>query len=158
MSNITITRKFSFDYAHRVLRHESKCKHLHGHLGVVEVTVSSVSGLDNLSRVVDFGKIKEVIGEWIDSNWDHNIILNENDPLIKIWDMRLTEKNNQLMTLYDNVFQGKKPYIIKEGNPTAEILAMIFYEKCRNLLFPFNLKVEKVVFWETPNCKAEYYE
>ena len=154
---INITREFQFDIAHRVLKHESKCKSLHGHRIKAEVTISSKNGLDSLGRVLDFGKMKEVIGEWIDFNWDHNIILNEDDPLVKIWNMRLTEDNNQLITLFDNVFQGKKPYII-QGNPTAEILAKILYLKARDLLLPFNLQVEKVIFWETPNCRAEYYE
>ena len=53
----TITKKLEFDYGHRVLGHEGKCRHLHGHRGVAEVTVYAPS-LDNLGRVVDFGAIK----------------------------------------------------------------------------------------------------
>lgn len=60
-----IMRKFEFDYAHRVLGHESKCKHLHGHRGVAEVIVSS-PGLDSLGRIIDFGIVKQRVGKWID--------------------------------------------------------------------------------------------
>ncbi len=50
---ISCTRRIEFDAAHRVMRHEGKCKHLHGHRYALEATFSA-SGLDALGRVIDF--------------------------------------------------------------------------------------------------------
>jgi len=67
---IRITRKIEFDSGHRVLGHEGKCAHLHGHRYVAEITVES-AGLDSLGRVVDFSVIKEKVGKWVDENWEY---------------------------------------------------------------------------------------
>ena len=34
----TCTRRIEFDAAHRVMEHESKCRHLHGHRYAIEAT------------------------------------------------------------------------------------------------------------------------
>ena len=75
---IFATRKLHFDAAHRVMQHESKCKYLHGHRYVVEATFEAAQ-LDDLGRVVDFGVIKERLGQWLDAHWDHATILYQKD-------------------------------------------------------------------------------
>ena len=137
---ITATRKLEFDYGRRVLRHESKCKHLHGHRGVIEVTVSAPD-LDSIGRVIDFGQIKSILGKWVDDNWDHQVLLHADDP--------------QLLHLTNT--EPKPPYVMKSGNPTAENMAREFFEVAKTLLQP-PLKIESVRMWETPNCYAEYSE
>ena len=71
---ITCTRRFQFCAGHRVHRHESKCRNLHGHNYVLFVTVTAPE-LDSLGRVIDFSIIKGLVGDWIDSKWDHGFIL-----------------------------------------------------------------------------------
>lgn len=78
MNRITICKRIEWDAAHRVLRHESKCATLHGHRYAAEIACSA-DALDDLGRVIDFGVIKEVVGKWIDDNWDHNTLLNRDD-------------------------------------------------------------------------------
>ena len=34
--------------------------------------------------VIDFGKIKSSVGKWIDSNWDHALLLNSDDPFLNV--------------------------------------------------------------------------
>jgi 6-pyruvoyltetrahydropterin/6-carboxytetrahydropterin synthase len=150
----TCARLFHFDYAHRVLNHESKCKHLHGHRGVAEVTVYAPS-LDPLGRVIDFGRLKEVVGKWIDDNWDHNIILNDGDPLIDglLLSGGYTKADRDRHLL--RIFGGKHPYSMA-GNPTAENLARTLYKVAEERLAPLGIKVVSVKFWETPNCFAIY--
>ncbi len=150
----TIMRKFSFDYGHRVLKHESKCKHLHGHLGIAEVSVWAPA-LDSLGRVIDFSVLKNLIGSWIDNNWDHNILLHKDDPLLEAADI-LDTLDDGYREIGEGIFAGKSPYIT-ESNPTAENLAKELYCVCRALL-PEPLKVTHVRFWETPNCCADYSE
>src|SRR5436853_739224 len=106
---ITITRRFEFDYGHRVLGHEGKCRHLHGHRGVAEVTVQGLE-LDSLGRVIDFSVLKREVGEWIDNNWDHNILLNTQDPL---W---------QEVPEESLIFANRRPFLFGNRNPTAEYI------------------------------------
>ena len=136
-----ITRRFEFDYGHRVLGHEGKCKHLHGHRGVAEVTVSSPE-LDDLGRVLDFSVVKELVGKWIDENWDHNFLGHPDDPLFE--DVAA-------------VFGYKAPYMMPNGNPTAENMVAVLFDVADSILSPMGLKVVSCRFYETPNCRADHY-
>lgn len=138
---ISITRLFGFDYGHRVLGHEGKCASLHGHRGTAEVTCTA-DRLDSLGRVIDFSKIKELVGGWIDEHWDHTMILHCDDPLLSY-----SVKN-------DNVFGPKRPFDMGLGNPTAENLASLLLETANDLLEPYGIRAVQVRFWETPNCFA----
>jgi 6-pyruvoyltetrahydropterin/6-carboxytetrahydropterin synthase len=147
---MTITRRFEFDYGHRVLGHEGKCRFVHGHRGVVEVTLDAPQ-LDSLGRVMDFGKVKEVIGSWIDEFLDHNLILNPDDPIAHL------DKD-------DPILGGKEPYLMYKGlmlkgwNPTAENLAIEIFHVVEKLLLQISndVRVVAVRFWETPNSSATY--
>lgn len=162
-----ITRKFEFDSAHRVLHHESKCKHLHGHRYVAEVTVTSPS-LDPLGRVVDFSVLKAKIGGWLDENWDHNILLNADDPMARIW------TTPAYPALNGDIFSGKPPFLFRAPssimgeplvlggkgiNPTAENIACILYLVVWTFFGCGDFKhivPEQVKIYETPNCWAVY--
>lgn len=138
MTQLSITRRLEFDAAHRVKLHESKCRNLHGHRYVAEVTFTAPE-LDALGRVVDFGEIKEKLGNWIDTNWDHQTIL---------WD--------QDATLGAAIQQETgQPVYYLPGNPTAENMAKYLLETVCPRLFAAPLKAVKVKLWETPNCSAE---
>lgn len=136
---ITCTRKLHFDAAHRIVNHESKCKYVHGHRYVVDATFVT-NDLDALGRVVDFGVIKEKLGQWIDQNWDHNIILwQEDKPLGK---------------LIENETKQKVFYL--PSNPTAENIAdYLLNVVCQELFCSSEVKCVKIKVSETPNCYAE---
>jgi len=135
-----ITRLFEFDAAHRPLNHESKCKHLHGHHYVAEVSIGA-HGLDTLDRVIDFAAVKAMIGGWIDSNWHHNTILCDKDPMAAIF-----EDDSVLET------NGRAPYLLVQ-NPTAEVLAKYLFEQA-SFILPSPLVVQQVKLYETPKCYA----
>jgi 6-pyruvoyltetrahydropterin/6-carboxytetrahydropterin synthase len=146
-----ITRKLEFDAGHRVLKHESKCRHLHGHRYVVELTVEA-DQLDALGRVVDFSVLKSVVGGWVDEHWDHNILLHPEDPLWQVWDSELVQPE-----FSDSVFGSKMPYMMPtDCNPTAENLAMVLFNIASSLLRDTALRVVHVRIYETPNCWADY--
>jgi len=135
---ITCTRRIEFDAAHRIINHESKCKMLHGHRYCLEATFVAAD-LDNLGRVIDFGVIREVLGGWIDDNFDHNTILS-------IKDKKLGEKIAEIT--------GQKIYYMAQ-NPTAENIAnYIFSEICPKLFADKNVKCVALKLYETPNCYA----
>lgn len=139
---LTITRKFEWDSGHRVLGHEGKCRHLHGHRYVAEVTVTAPE-LNKLGMVIDFSILKTVVGKWIDDNWDHNLLLNAADPMLDI-------------PPTSAVWGGKKPYIMPVGNPTAEMMASCLHSLSALLLLPYEMIVTKIRVYETPNCYADY--
>ncbi len=152
---VTITRLFPFEAAHRLLNHKGKCKYLHGHGYRAEVTIQSEKGLNELGMVVDFSVIKEIIGGWIDDNWDHNIILNDQDPLITLYRDAAKLKASEMMHHpCQAIFSGKFPYALS-ANPTAENMAGELYFRTCNLL-PLGLFITNVRIWETEKCHADF--
>lgn len=142
---ISIIRRFEFDAGHRVMGHQGKCAHLHGHRYSVLVHITTPE-LNNLGMVIDFGEVKKIIGNWIDMHLDHNMILNQRDPLNRV----LTEAQEEV------VFGGKQPYIMTGmRNPTAEELAVELCLVFQSLL-PTGMTIIAVDVWETPNCHAHY--
>lgn len=145
----SITRRLEFDAAHRVLRHESKCASLHGHRYRVEITCSAPA-LDRAGRVVDFGFLKSIVGEWIDAELDHTTLVGAEDAVL-------------LQFCNEESRHGKrKPYVIL-GEPTAENLARAIFEKSKALLgeapvelVPVGVRVDRVRLFETPNCWADW--
>lgn len=141
MSSYTCTRRFQFCTGHRVHLHESKCRNLHGHNYVAYVTVEHDQGvLDPLGRVVDFGVLKEIIGHWIDTFWDHRCVLFTED----------TEAIEAVAKINAGcVYQMR-------SNPTAENMAEELFNVATDLLASKRLRVVKVVLYETENCYAEF--
>lgn len=138
---ITCTRRLGFDAGHRVTRHESKCRNVHGHRYEVEITVKG--NVDHAGRVVDFGVVKQVVGGWIDRDLDHGYIAAS-------WDM-----------IADGVAaEGLKVYRMPEhmGEPTAENLAALIASEGQRLLdgVKAGLTVSAVRVYETPNCWADW--
>lgn len=133
---IYCTRKIEFDAAHRVIGHENKCKYLHGHRYVLEVTFSAPN-LDSLGRVIDFGELKNIIKEWIDDNLDHTTILSTED--------------NQLGLAISQLTNQKIYYL--GANPTAENIAThLFVDIFPELFKNHPAKLNQVLLYETPNC------
>jgi 6-pyruvoyltetrahydropterin/6-carboxytetrahydropterin synthase len=110
-----------------------KCRHLHGHNGLLEVDVQ-VAELDALGLAVDFGRIAEVVKTWVDNHLDHNMLLCRRDALVPI-----------LQSAQERLF-------LMDDNPTAECIARLVFEHARELGLP----VSEVRLWETPTCKATY--
>lgn len=137
---IEITKTLEFDAGHRVLGHEGRCACLHGHRYKIEVTVTAEE-LDCLGRVIDFSCLKLLIGGWIDANWDHNMILHPDDPLL-----RTVEVIN------------RTPYVMPRSNPnpTAENIAKELYKVSSDLLSTSGLKIVSICVWETPTCRAVF--
>ncbi len=130
-------RRLEFDYGHRLLNHESKCAHAHGHRGVVEIECTSAE-LDVAGRVIDFGDIKRIVGGWIDDNLDHSFLVNQEDRV-----------------MLEFLREQKQRHFAFPGEPSAENLASHILYVAQQLLTGRNIKVTRVRFWETPNGSAE---
>lgn len=131
----SVTKVIDFCYGHRLLNYNGKCQYLHGHNGIVEIEIESNS-LDELGMVVDFGELRKVAKEWIDSNLDHRMILCRQDPVIEF------------------LSQMGEPLYLMDENPTAENIAKHIYKGVQSEGF----KVKEIRLWETPSSYASYRE
>lgn len=135
---LTITRVLEFDYGHRIMQHEGKCAHLHGHRGKIEIEVTAEQ-LDFAGRVIDFGAVKSLVGGWIDGVLDHAMLLQAGDPTIEF------------------VEKHEMRHLVLSEPPTAENLAVLLFETASRFLNDIHgLRVIGVTFWETPNSKATF--
>jgi len=157
-----ISKTFRFEAGHRVwkqnLTHgrgseftrkvevpQNKCVNLHGHSYVLEVTVGS-DVLSEQDMVMDFYHIKNALKELIDTI-DHSFIIDVSDPMYR--DLKEVAQKFGAMKIFPVDFC-----------PTAEALAKFFYDFLNKKLEEAGLlgevKVVKVVLWETATSKAEY--
>jgi len=123
-----------FSYAHRLRGPEAgKCGRLHGHNARVVVRLEA-DGLDANGMVVDFRKLKKVVGKVVDE-FDHRTLLRQDDELAE-------------------VIPGRK---ILSGNPTAEVLATAIRMLIRSSMlyteFPYESRLSVTVY-ETATCSA----
>lgn len=137
MSTPVITRRFAIDAGHRLLRHEGKCRHPHGHRYVVEVSVNATS-LDPVGRVIDFGVIKDTFGGWLNQEFDHGFIVERADHLLD-W---LKEDASKVHVL--------------DCPPSVENLVRVWYEGAVRLLEPLGVKVVHMRAYETETSWADY--
>ena len=129
-----VSREFSFSYGHRLYRYDGKCSRLHGHNARVAIEIEGDSELNDQDMAIDFVRVKSTIGEWLEETFDHRVFLSKDDPLGPVL-----------------IEAGESPIFI-DGNPTAERLAQTIFDQATEL----GLKVCRVDFWETSNCRATY--
>jgi len=83
-----ITKKFTFDSAHKLLNYEGKCKHLHGHTYTLNVTVKGEVE-KNSGMIIDFGDIKKIVKknalDTLDHNYLNDIIEQPTAENIAVW-------------------------------------------------------------------------
>jgi 6-pyruvoyltetrahydropterin/6-carboxytetrahydropterin synthase len=136
---IRCTRRIEFDAGHRVVGHKNKCQFLHGHRYVLEVTAESDT-TDSLGMVVDFGHMKFIIKNWIDDNFDHNLILHKDDK----------EIGDKI-----SAWTGQGVYYMDQ-NPTAENIALhLKLDILPKLFISSFFIIVKLKLFETPNCFVE---
>lgn len=148
---ISATRYHDFSAGHRVVGHESKCRHLHGHNYRVHFTIESLTGLDELGRVLDFSVIKNLLCEWLEENWDHKFLAWEDDVVMSAM------VNESAMTLDDvDVDTVVDSMVWLPFNPTAENMAEYLLNHIGpHLLHSHGCKLTNVVIEETRKCSVE---
>ena len=130
----SVKKTFHLAYGHRLLNYNGKCENLHGHNGLVEVTLAAAE-LNGEKMVMDFTGLGRTMKTWLDENLDHKVILAKADPLAPVLKA-----------------QGQACYLT-DDNPTAETLARLVFDVAER---QFRLPVGEVAFWETPTSMAAY--
>lgn len=132
-----IITKIRFEYAHRLIHHQGKCRHVHGHSGeaIIELTADT---LNRNGFVMDFADVKQPLKQWINENWDHAYLANENDlllPTLRQADMRVFTFPHE---------------------PSAEVMAKYLFEQVAKLDLRPEVKVTRVIIQETCTGLAIY--
>ena len=134
---ITCTRRIQFCAGHRVLGHENKCAHPHGHNYVVLVEAAAPD-LDDVGRIIDFSVLKHQVGGWIEDTWDHGFLIFRED-----------------LELHDFFDGSPWKYFLMDRNPTAENMAELLLRDVGPLVLEgTDVTLTKVTLWETENCFA----
>lgn len=133
---IVASRYHDICAGHRVVGHEGKCRHLHGHNYRITFAVQATE-LDSIGRVLDFSVIKSLLCEWLERKWDHKMLIWKDDPML-----------NQLLNI------DRAGIYITDFNPTAENMGLFLLESIGPKLLPDNAKLVQVEVSETRKCSA----
>ncbi|MDD5049451.1 MAG: 6-carboxytetrahydropterin synthase, partial [Methanoregulaceae archaeon] len=121
-----IYKDVHFDASHRLLHYQGKCANLHGHRWRAEVWMEGDVDEDTMI-LIDYNTIKTII-----ERFDHQIILNSDDPMVPCIE--------QFQTVV------KTP-----GDPTSELLAQVIRDdldrECRRL--GISARTVAVRVWES---------
>lgn len=131
-------RYHDFSAGHRVVGHENKCKHLHGHN--YRVTFEIQGNLDKVGRVLDFGVIKEKLCKWLEDNWDHKMILWVDDPMML--EIRLLDEDGVCIVPFNPTAENMAQYLVQVVGPTQ--------------LLGTGTELVKCIIEETRKCSVSY--
>lgn len=162
--SFTVIRSHEICAGHRVVGHESKCRHLHGHNYVFHFHVApkpldgaSVKGdpLDQVGRVIDFSVVKTTLCQWLEDNWDHKFLHWEKDLLISGLVYSKCGVRTALDERDDKDFMNS--LVSLPFNPTAENLAQYMVEVIGpRLLDEHGVELVKCTIEETSKCHVGY--
>ena len=145
MSNIRITKQFSFETGHALYGYDGKCKNVHGHSYKLSVTVIGSPITDNTNAkfgmVIDFSDLKKIVKEEIVGQFDHATVFNENTPHIEL--------ANELKLRGHHV-------ILVNYQPTSENMVIDFAKRIMDRL-PEVVKLHSLKLQETDTSFAEWY-
>ncbi len=151
MTITTVTRRVEFDAGHRIPDHGSKCRNIHGHRYVLEVTATGKIidsfGEPDHGMLIDFGELKKVMMDVIGEPWDHSLILWNEDPLC----------NPEFLQMLASVMPLDHDHktVVLACVPTVENLANVAFERISEALQYSNLQITQVRLYETPNCWSD---
>ncbi len=171
----TVIRSHEICAGHRVVGHESKCRHLHGHNYVFHFKVIAnaihqhahsnfvETELDQVGRVVDFSVVKTTLCQWLEDNWDHKFLHWKEDLLIEGL-KEVLERDcvnvNPFFEVADAVLERdafRDSLVPLPFNPTAENLAQYMVDVIGpKLLSEHGVELVSCVIEETSKCHVEY--
>lgn len=126
--------------AHRLANHDGKCRNLHGHQYILEVTIegelNQTPGNSSEGMLVDFSALKTLLEKEIHDRCDHAFMLADSDQLMK--------------NFY--AAQPDLKHLIVPFPTTAENIAQWIFNNLQPQIPQLSptLKLTSVQLWETP--------
>lgn len=145
MSNIRITKQFSFETGHALYGYDGKCKNVHGHSYKLSVTVigQPITDATNVKygMVIDFTDLKKIVKEEIVDLFDHATVFNKNTPHLELA-RELSSRDHHV--------------ILVDYQPTSENMVIDFAKKISDRL-PRGIILHSLKLQETETSFAEWY-
>jgi 6-pyruvoyltetrahydropterin/6-carboxytetrahydropterin synthase len=145
MSNIRITKQFSFETGHALYGYDGKCKNVHGHSYKLSVTVIGKPISDNTNvkfgMVIDFSDLKKIVREEVVDLFDHATVFNKNTPHVELA-KELSNRGHHV--------------ILVDYQPTSENMVIDFAQKINNRL-PEDIQLHSLKLQETETSFAEWF-
>ncbi|MCL6524132.1 MAG: 6-carboxytetrahydropterin synthase [Thermoflavifilum sp.] len=145
MSTIRLSKIFHFEAAHALYGYDGKCRHIHGHGYMLEVTLLGKPLHDSQhpknGMVMDFGDLKEIVHRAIIQDFDHALLLCRQSPF------------HELSTTLSNYSER---IVWLNYTPTCENLVIDFAQRIQALLPP-HIKLHHLTLYETPTSYASWY-
>jgi len=145
MSNIRITKQFTFETGHALYGYDGKCKNVHGHSYKLSVSVIGEPISDNTNvkfgMVIDFTDLKKIVNKEIVNVFDHATVFNKNTPHVELAKELSDRGHNVLLVDYQ---------------PTSEMMVIDFASKIQALL-PENIQLHSLRLQETHTSYAEWF-
>lgn len=168
-----VIRSHEICAGHRVVGHESKCRHLHGHNYVFHFHVApkldgqikslakeyevESAALDQVGRVIDFSVVKSTLCEWLETNWDHRFLHWEQDKLMAGIASLIEDSNRPGFIEAKDEIHFFDSLVSLPFNPTAENLAAYMVEVIGpRLLDGHGVELVKCTIEETSKCHVGY--
>lgn len=153
--------RLNIQYAHRFLNYEGEAQYLHGHSGLLTIEVEGAVD-KRTGFVYPCNSIKAAAWDYL-KNFDHALILQENDPLLPKVLEAYTEQgikngdptNKTLGLPIDTPLAKAYPecrLVVVKKVATCENLIEIFYDLLKD---KFNIK--KMTFASGDNCASAEY-
>ena len=145
MSNIRITKQFTFETGHALYGYDGKCKNVHGHSYKLSVTVigKPITDVRNVKygMVIDFGDLKKIVKEEIVDIFDHATVFNKNTPHVELA-KELSDRGHDT--------------ILVDYQPTSENMVVDFADRIIARL-PKDISLFSLKLQETESSFAEWY-
>lgn len=145
MSNIRITKKFSFETGHALYGYDGKCKNVHGHSYKLSVTVIGAPITDRsnvkLGMVIDFTDLKKIVKEEVVDQFDHATVFNQTTPHLELA-KELKDRGHHV--------------ILVDYQPTSENMIVDFAARIKSRL-PEGINLFSLKLQETESSFAEWY-
>jgi 6-pyruvoyl-tetrahydropterin synthase len=68
------------EIAHRLMNLPGKCQNIHGHSLIISLQLDGELNKNGILAGLDFGSVKKLFREYIDTRFDHHLLLNKDDP------------------------------------------------------------------------------
>lgn len=116
-----ITVRHNIEVAHRLYDLPGKCMQIHGHSMWIELKIHGHLDSHGVLGGLEFGEVKKLFRNHLDTEYDHHLLLNHNDP----WSgYHFTAVPNDGK---DYVVEGKPirlpGLVVVPGDPTTENIA-----------------------------------
>jgi len=145
MSDIRITKQFSFETGHALYGYDGKCRNIHGHSYKLSVTVNGtpINDTENVKygMVIDFSDLKKIVKEEIVNVFDHATVFNKNTPHVELAKELIDRGHHVLLVDYQ---------------PTSEMMVIDFAEKIK-IRLPNNIRLHSLKLQETATSYAEWF-